>query len=116
MNHPVNQMTSHSMHQHKGRDQLTSFCTPAKQKRSQQLWQKAITAANAELQAIKDGDPSAVVICPTEVIEHIESEQRTETKIPPPLSKKTVGLMTVALVPVMIRYIWAYRKVARCTY
>ena len=44
-----------------------TFCTPEKRRRYQTLWQQASAAANAELQAVKDGDPSAIVICPTEV-------------------------------------------------
>ncbi len=47
----------------------TTFSTPKKQQSYRNLWQKASSAAEAEVQAVKDGNPSVVVICPAEVIQ-----------------------------------------------
>jgi hypothetical protein len=104
-----------------------TFCTPEKRRRYQTLWQQASAAANAELQAVKDGDPSAIVICPTEVLRfinpeldgHIGSDPDTPGWQPGPLSSifnlTTLGVVVAAATPVVARYIWAYRKVARCS-
>ena len=104
-----------------------TFCTPEKQRRYHNLWQQANAAANAELQAVKDGDPSTIVICPTEVLRFINpeldgnigSDPDTPGRPSSPLSSifnlTTLGVVFAAATPVVARYIWAYRKVARCS-
>ncbi len=107
---------------------VATFCTPEKRRRYHNLWQQASTAANAELQAVKDGDPSTIVICPTEVLRFINPEldgnigstPDTPSRQSSPLTSifnlTTLGVVFAAATPVVARYIWAYRKVVRCSH
>lgn len=104
---------------------VATFCTPEKRRRYHNLWQQASAAATAELQAVKDGDPSTIVICPTEVLRFINPEldgnigstPDTPARQASPLSSifnlTTLGVVVAAATPVVARYIWAYRKVVR---
>ena len=104
-----------------------TFCTPEKRRRYHNLWQQASAAANEELQAVKNGDPSTIVICPTEVLRYINPEldaapgsvSDTPGRQSNPMSSifnlTTLGVVVAAATPIVARYIWTYRKVARCS-
>ncbi len=106
-------------------DKSSTFSTPEKQQRYRQLWQKASTAAEAEVQAVKDGNPSVVVICPAEVIQSFvptnevddqadNSPDTPSTPVPPNPVKIGLTLATLASAATLtaVRFALAYRKVA----
>ncbi len=119
-------MNQHSNNRPQQEKKPTTFSTPEKQQRYRQLWQRASTAAEAEVQAVKDGNPSVVVICPAEVIQSFvptdEADDQADNSpdTPPttaPPNPAKIGLTLATLVSAAtltaVRFALAYRKVAR---
>ncbi len=122
----MNQRSNNRQQQEK---KPTTFSTPEKQQRYRQLWQKASTAAEAEVQAVKDGNPSVVVICPEEVAQFFNPTSETDeggnqtdnSPDPPPAPTPhnptkiglTLATMASAATLTAVRFALAYRKVAR---
>ncbi len=118
-------MNQHSNNRAQQEKKPTTFSTPEKQQRYRQLWQKASTAAEAEVQAVKDGNPSVVVICPAEVIQSFvptnevedQADNSPSTPVPTPHNPAKIGLTLATLASAAtltaVRFALAYRKVAR---